>query len=68
MHFKWIFEKYQHNFECALSIFPKIKTTSPFFQFSEISGWGPDPGYQSPEGVGPTAPPQNNVCNIVHLF
>ena len=27
------FEKYQHNFECALSVRPKIKTTSPFLHF-----------------------------------
>ena len=31
MHVKRFFEKYQHNFECALSVRPKIKTTSPFF-------------------------------------
>ena len=30
MHVKRFFEKYQHNFECALSVCPKIKTTSPF--------------------------------------
>ena len=29
MHVKRFFEKYQHNFECALSVCPKIKITSP---------------------------------------
>ena len=34
---KVFFEKYQHNFECALSVRPKIKTTSSFFYW--FSGW-----------------------------
>ena len=34
----------------------KLKLPAPF-SHSEISGWGPDPGYQSPEwGLSPVPP------------